>query len=80
MLLLELSLFLAPFLCLALALALGRYPGERVLRSLASSGRRILRPAPGKPPHSRDEVRPRGALLIARALAERAPPAVIDPA
>ena len=73
-------LLLAPALLLALLLALGRYPGSgalaRVLerrRPRVVRRREIHRPLPRAPRRRR----PRGGVLVALALAGRAPPVVV---
>jgi hypothetical protein len=81
MLLVELVLFLAPAALLVLSLALERYPGERALWRLSSRSPLWPRfPSRFAAPCSPGETPPRGTLLIARSLAERAPPPVIRPA
>jgi hypothetical protein len=71
-------LLLAPCLALAVALLLGRYPGERLLdkatgeRSRAG-GRRRSRT---KPSWTEPVRRTSGGLLLGRSLAGRAPPLV----
>jgi hypothetical protein len=70
-------LYLAPALLLLTALALGRYPGERLLLVAADPWRRSLRrQAPPVPLWhlSALAVRPRGGALLGCALAGRAPP------
>lgn len=73
-------LLLAPTLLLALLLVLGRYPGSGVLarvlerRRLRVARRRELRRPLPRAPRRR---RPRGGVLLALALAGRAPPVVV---
>ena len=69
-------LYLAPALLLATALLAGRYPGERALERIAAQRRR---PRPTRSSSTREpRTRPcgtvHGGLLLARALAGRAPP------
>jgi hypothetical protein len=70
-------LCLAPALLLALALLARRYPGERLLATLAGrERRRRVRPGPIRSSSRSAEIHvPRGALLMAFALAVRPPPA-----
>ena len=73
-------LLLAPALLLAVLLALGRYPGSgalaRVLeRRLPRADRR--REARRPLPRALRRHRPRGGVLLALALAGRAPPVVV---
>lgn len=74
-------LCLAPALLLGATLLLRRYPGERLLTTLAArrqSGRaRPQTGAPFSPSRTRARV-PRGGLLIAFALAVRPPPAALS--
>jgi hypothetical protein len=64
-----------PALALPLLLALRRYPGERVLVGVARPRRRSPRPRASAPTGARLEFpRPRGSLLLGRALAVRPPP------
>lgn len=70
-------LYLAPWLLLLVALAFGRYPGERLLAAIARARRPLPRredgpPARPLPPRSS----PRGGVLLALALAGRGPPGV----
>jgi hypothetical protein len=66
-------LYLAPALLLGAMLALGRYPGERLL--LARSRPRTRRTAPRLGCHRPARARlPRGGELLAAGLAGRAPP------
>lgn len=68
-------LYLAPWLALLAALALGRYPGERLLEAIIRlrcparrrEGRQAPRPLPAR-------SSPRGGVLLALALAGRGPP------
>jgi hypothetical protein len=77
---LSILLSLLPVLALLAALALGRYPGERVLRR-ALARRLPVRRVP------RDALRPapapfllvRGGLLVGARLAGRAPPWLVTP-
>jgi hypothetical protein len=68
---------LVPALLLAAPLALRRYPGEAVLRALATRPRARRRPArrEATPPRPIFRLVPGGALLLATSLAERPPPA-----
>jgi hypothetical protein len=73
------ALLLAPAVVLLAPLIAGRYPGERRLRHLVArraargaAGRRAVSvPLPRRRPRS---VGPRGARVLAAALAERGPP------
>lgn len=70
--------YLLPPLLLALALALRRYPGERVLLALIRQGHRRRAHAALKATSIRSRPRalvPRGGRLIASSLAVRPPPA-----
>jgi hypothetical protein len=69
--------YLVPALLLAAPLAIRRYPGEEILRSLATRPRRRRRPVSRAAAPPRPDLRlvPRGALLLATSLAGRAPPA-----
>lgn len=69
-------LYLAPWLLLLAALALGHYPGERLLAAAIRVRRWVPRregrvPSRPLPPRSS----PRGGVLLAWALAGRGPPA-----
>jgi hypothetical protein len=69
-------LYLAPALLLLGSLAVGHYPGERLLAALVRAWHPLLRrdsSAPIGPPASL-RVFPRGGALIAMALAGRGPP------
>jgi hypothetical protein len=71
-------LLLAPCLALALALLLGRYPGEHLLTNAGlepSAPRARQRPA-SRPKWAAPIRRTNGGLLLARALAGRAPPSL----
>lgn len=71
----DLLLALAPALLLAVALVAQRYPGARLLERIAA--RRRARPRPARSastPRTRPARAVRGGLLLARALAGRAPP------
>jgi hypothetical protein len=76
----ELLAYAAPLLVLALPLVLGRYLGEETLERLRSRpDRRSRHPHPVAARRAGRRVAaliPRGARLIAHALAERGPPAV----
>jgi hypothetical protein len=67
---------LAPALVLLLALAGGRYPGERALSRLRNRPvpRPAAAPAPARP--RRRSPRRRSGELLAEALAGRAPPSI----
>ena len=71
-------LYAAPGLLLAMALLAGRYPGERMLEQIARRRRRrreaSARPRGQRLPRARARTVARGGLLLARALAGRAPP------
>ncbi len=70
-------LYLLPALLFALALLCGRYPGERLLLSIASRRRPAAPPVPpvaAPAPPLRLRSLPRGGALLAAALAGRAPP------
>lgn len=70
--------YLLPPLLLALALALRRYPGERVLLALIGRSRPRRAHAPLQATTDRSRPRalvPRGGRLIASSLAVRPPPA-----
>jgi hypothetical protein len=69
----------APALVLFAVLLLRRYPGERCVGRLATRRRRNRWPAAGRVPHPAPvtPVRPRGGLLLAGAIAGRAPPAPV---
>jgi hypothetical protein len=74
----ELVAYAAPICLLALPLAAGRYPGEDALERLRgrrepARSRSTVLPRSG--PRRAASAFPRGGRLIARALAERAPPA-----
>lgn len=70
-------LYVLPALALAVALLLGRYPGERLIIAAATRSRRrrrrAFRAALGLPLLASIST-PRGGDLLARALAGRAPP------
>jgi hypothetical protein len=74
-------LLLAPCFALAVALLLGRYPGEQLLakqgRDPKSSPRRLRLPT--RPRWSAPTRRTNGGLLMARSLAGRAPPLIRRP-
>jgi hypothetical protein len=80
---LHISLLLAPALALALPLLVRRYPGERTLLRLSETRRRST-PARGRtlarPRRPLALQSPRGGLLLGRSLAERPPPACGCPA
>jgi hypothetical protein len=68
-----------PALVLPLLLALRRYPGERLLAVLSAGRSRRERPGAKEPTGARAEFpRPRGSLLLGRALAVRPPPAGVS--
>jgi hypothetical protein len=69
--------YMGPLLALLAALALGRYPGERVLlHFLAPSAHiRRLRSAPPRRRGRLGACGPRGGALLSAGLAGRAPPA-----
>jgi hypothetical protein len=72
----ELLAYLAPLLALAVALLLGRYPGERALRrrlARRADRPRRARTLPLPRPYPRRPL-PRGGALLASGLAGRAPP------
>jgi hypothetical protein len=74
-------LYLAPLLVLAAALLAGRYPGEALLDRMATRRRRpprltAARAGGGAPPRGAARTPARGGLLLGRALAGRAPPAL----
>jgi hypothetical protein len=73
-------LYLAPALLLSAILALGCFPGERLLsaRTATTTPRRPARHI-GRP-HPPRLIRARGGLLLARRLAGRAPPWTTTPA
>lgn len=65
-----------PALVLFVALAVRRYPGERVLLLLGEARRKPTRRAPASTQLAHSEVAmPRGGLLLACSLAVRPPPA-----
>lgn len=70
-------LYLAPALLLLAALAFDRYPGRRLLDSLARSWTPVRRRAARARARRLDSARsfPRGGALLAMALAGRGPPA-----
>jgi hypothetical protein len=74
----ELLLFIAPALLLAFLLYRGNYVGEELILRLASRGPRPPRRAAGSPaaaaPAAPEGRLPRGAALIAFAIAKRPPP------
>jgi hypothetical protein len=76
----QVLLLLAPALLLALLLVLGRYPGSRALtRALERrrrAPRRLREPRIARPRADRRR-RPRGGVLLALALAGRAPPEAV---
>ncbi len=69
-------LYLGPVLLLATALAANRYPGERLLLRIRRRPRRrpAARAGDASTPRAPTTVVARGGLLLARALAGRAPP------
>ncbi|HEX3511876.1 MAG TPA: hypothetical protein VHT27_12345 [Solirubrobacteraceae bacterium] len=71
--------YLGPAIFVLLPLSLGRYPGERTLIALAleRQPRERLTPLPGAPSWLAISSMPRGARLMAWALAGRAPPLAV---
>jgi hypothetical protein len=67
--------YLGPATFAFVLLALGRYPGERVLLGLTQPVRRRLAIPALRPCGRQVTTVPRGGLLLASALAGRAPPA-----
>lgn len=78
--LLEVVLWCAPLLCLALSLVTGHYAGERLIESCRERRRvhrRRLRLAGQPVPPQAARSRVSGGRLIAHALAQRGPPAAL---
>jgi hypothetical protein len=67
-------LLLTPALALAVALLLGRYPGEELLARPRRRTRLRRRPRPIRVRHLEPRRRVGGGLLLGRSLAGRAPP------
>ena len=72
----QILLYLAPALLLLAALALGYYPGERLLDAFVRNWAPVLRREGRAAPRRLVPVRsfPRGGVLLAMALAGRGPP------
>ena len=70
---------LAPALLAFLLLASGHYPGERALLRLSRATPRVAPGAPRIFKGQRSRGMPRGGLLLAAALASRAPPPSLMP-